>query len=118
MPHKYARGVFDCSENAVYVGWFTANRGFNMSICEGDLYAGYRHSWVVVMINDMPVMIETAENSTKSFVCVIGSLLSSCRMAIPSYNLINVPVFRSHRSCTMTSMRRLKTTDTNTIGGL
>ena len=67
MPHKYERGVFDCSEKAAYVEWFLANRGFNVSICEG-----YRHSWVVVTINDMQVMIETAENSTNSFVCGDG----------------------------------------------
>ena len=69
MPHKYERGVFDCSEKAAYVEWFLANRGFNVSIYEGNLYEGYRHSWVVVTINDMPVMIETAKNSTNSFVC-------------------------------------------------
>ena len=72
MPHKYEQGVFDCSENAAYVEWFLANRGFNASIHEGDLYKGYRHSWVVVTINYMQVMIETAENSTSSFVCGDG----------------------------------------------
>ena len=72
MPHKYEKGVFDCSEKAAYVEWFLANRGFNASIYEGNLYEGYRHSWVVVTINNMQVMIETAENSTTSFVCGDG----------------------------------------------
>jgi hypothetical protein len=69
MPHKYEKGVFDCSEKAAYGEWFLANRGFNVSIYEGNLYEGYWHSWVVVTINNMQVMIETAENSTSSFVC-------------------------------------------------
>ena len=64
--------MFDCSEKAAYVEWFLANRGFNASIHEGDLYKGYRHSLVVVTINNMQVMIETAENTTSSFVCGDG----------------------------------------------
>ena len=64
MPHKYERGVFDYSEKAAYVQWFLANRGFNASTCEGG-----RNSWVVVTINDTQVSIETAENSTGSFIC-------------------------------------------------
>ena len=119
MPHKYERGVFDCSEKAAYVEWFLANRGFNVSIYEGNLYEGYRHSWVVVTINDMQVMIETAENSTNSFVCGrLGSLSSSCRMVVISHNLIQMLPFQSHQSCTLISLRRLKTMGTNTIGGL
>jgi len=114
MPHKYERGVFDCSEKAAYVAWFLANRGFNVSICEG-----YRHSWVVVMINDMQVMIKAAENSTNSFVCGrLGSLSSSCRMVVILHNLIQMLPFQSYQSCTLISLRRLKTMGTNTIGGL
>jgi len=60
-------GVFDCGEKAAYVEWFLTNRGFNASIC-----AGGRHSWVVVTINSTPIAIETAENSTGSFVCGDG----------------------------------------------
>ena len=45
-------------------------------------------------------------------------LWSLCRVAIQAYTLIQMPVFQSHQSCTMTSMRRLKTTDANMIGGL
>lgn len=63
MPHKYERGVFDCSERAAYIEWFLTNRGFNTSI-----YAGGRHCWVIVTINGTQVTIETDENSTGSFV--------------------------------------------------
>ena len=68
MPHKYEKNVFDCSEKAAYVEWFLSNRGFNVSICEGDLYEEYRHSWVVVTINGTPIAIEAVENATSSFV--------------------------------------------------
>ena len=67
MPHKYEEDVFDCSEKAAYAEWFLSNRGFNASICEGG-----RHSWVVVTINGTQISIETAENSTSSFVCGDG----------------------------------------------
>ena len=113
MPHKYEQDVFDCSEKAAYAEWFLSNRGFNASICAGD-----RHSWVVVTINTAPVTIETAENATNSFVHVMGSLLSSMRAAILPYTLIPVLSFRSHQSCTMLSMRRLKIMDVTMIGGL
>jgi hypothetical protein len=72
MPHKYEKNVFDCSEKAAYVEWFLSNMGFNVSIHEGYLYEMYRHSWVVVTINDTQVSIETAENSTSPFVCGDG----------------------------------------------
>ena len=67
MPHKYEKDVFDCSEKAAYAEWFLSNRSFNASICEAD-----HHSWVVVTINGTPISIETAENSTSSFVCGDG----------------------------------------------
>ena len=63
MPHRYEKNVFDCSEKAAYVEWFLSNKGFNVSICEGNC-----HSWVVVMINGTSVAIETDENATSSFV--------------------------------------------------
>ena len=68
MPHKYEKNVFDCSEKAAYVEWFLSNRGFNVSIYEGDLYEEYRHSWVVVTINGTPIAIEADENATSLFV--------------------------------------------------
>jgi len=68
MPHKYEKGVFDCGEKAAYVEWFLSNRGFNVSIYEGDIYDEYRHSWVVVTVNCTPVMIEADENATSLFV--------------------------------------------------
>ena len=68
MPHKYEKGVFDCGEKAAYVEWFLSNRGFNVSIYEGDIYEEYRHSWVVVTINGTPIAIEADENATSLFV--------------------------------------------------
>ena len=82
-------------------------RGFNASICEGG-----RHCWVVVTINNMQVMIETAENSTCSFVCGDGFVVIFVQDGDPViYPGIRVPLFRSHQSCTITSMRRLKIMD-------
>jgi hypothetical protein len=60
--------VFDCSEKTAYIEWFLSNKGFNVSIYEGNLHEGNRHSWAVVTINGTSVAIETAENSTSSFV--------------------------------------------------
>ena len=118
MPHKYEKNVFDCSEKAAYVEWFLSNRGFNVSIYEGDLYDKYRHSWVVVTVNCTPIMIEADENATSLFVRGDGFVVIFVGGVIRSYTLIQVPVFQSHRSCTMIFMRRLKTMDANMIGGL
>ena len=43
-------------------------QGFQRTIYEANLHEGYRHSWVVVTINSTPVVVETDENATSSFV--------------------------------------------------
>lgn len=70
IPHKYERGVFDCSEISAYVEWALENAGFDAYIVLGEVnFYGKPeiHSWNMVKVEGSTYYIDASSGKPYLF---------------------------------------------------